>query len=380
MKALVLEDIGKLNIKNIDKPVPAAGEVLVKVEACGVCGSDIPRAYRDGAHKMPLVIGHEFAGYVESVGEGVSRAWTGKRVGVFPLIPCKECGPCRKRQYEMCRNYSYLGSRRNGGFAEYVTVPEWNLIELPGNVSYEAAAMLEPMAVAVHAMTGLQSDHDAATPTKSVLVNDQEKEYSSRFIAVCGLGTIGTLLVMFLLDAGYKDILVIGNKEFQKQTMLKLGVSEENYCDFAKEDAHDFIMNRTKGNGADMFFECVGKSEVAALAVDCAAPAGSVCFVGNPHSDMTFEKNVYWKILRNQLTIKGTWNSSFLGKEMTEDDWHYVLDRLEKGSVVPEKLITQKYSLEDIHKGFELMRDKTEDYVKVMYVKEDQLCRLSIQK
>jgi L-iditol 2-dehydrogenase len=130
-------------------------------------------------------------------------------------------------------------------------------------------------------------------------------------------------------------------------------------------------MDKTDGNGADVFFECVGSNEVASLAVDCAAPAGSVCFVGNPHSDMMFEKNVYWKILRNQLTINGTWNSSFLGADAPDDDWHYVLGRLEKGSVSPEKLITQRYSLEDIHKGFELMRDKTEDYVKVMYVKED---------
>ena len=119
MKALVLEDIGKLNIRDINKPLPKAGEVLVRVMACGVCGSDIPRAYKDGAHNMPLVIGHEFAGIVEAAGEGVSKDFVGKRVGVFPLIPCKKCGPCINKQYEMCRSYGYLGSRCNGGFAEY---------------------------------------------------------------------------------------------------------------------------------------------------------------------------------------------------------------------------------------------------------------------
>ena len=357
MRALVLEDVGKLNIRDVEKPFPGPGEALVRVMACGVCGSDIPRAYRDGAHNMPLVIGHEFAGIVESVGEGVASKWTGKRVGVFPLIPCKKCGPCLNRQYEMCRDYSYLGSRRDGGFAEYVTVPEWNLIELPDSVSFEAAAMLEPMAVAVHAMSEMK--------------RSDCHRVSSSHIAVCGLGTIGTLLVMFLLDRGYRDILVIGNKEFQKKTMLQLGVPAENYCDGKKENAFEFVMDKTGRSGADVFFECVGSNEVASLAVNCCAPAGRVCFVGNPHSDMTFEKNVYWKILRNQLTIRGTWNSSYLGSNDSDDDWHYVLDRLEKGSVSPEKLITQRYSLEDIHKGFELMRDKTEDYVKVMYVKED---------
>lgn len=379
MKALVLTQVGKLEYKEIPKPEPKEGEVLVKVMACGICGSDIPRAYRDGAHNMPLVPGHEFSGCVESVGENVSDKWIGKRVGVFPLIPCKKCGPCMNRQYEMCRNYGYLGSRQNGGFAEYVTVPQWNLIELPDSVSYEAAAMLEPMSVAVHAMSRSMSRslcnrdgypvsemQDAArrgsTSTKSMLGVDHEKAY----IVICGLGTIGTLIVMFLLDAGYKNILVIGNKEFQRKTMAGLGIPEDNYCDSGKDNAYDFVMDRTGGHGADIFFECVGSNSVASLAANCAAPAGSVCFVGNPHSDMCFEKNVYWKILRNQLKIYGTWNSSFLGEGEGDDDWHYVIERIKSRSIHPEELITQRYPLEEIIKGFELMRDKKEDYIKVM--------------
>lgn len=356
MKALVLESIGKLEYKDIARPLPGRGEVLVRVRACGICGSDIPRAYNDGAHNMPLVIGHEFAGYVDDVGSDVSGEWKGKRVGVFPLIPCMKCGPCRMKKYEMCRNYGYLGSRQNGGFAEYVAVPQKNLIELPDNVSYEAAAMLEPMAVAVHAMSGSLCDPD--------------KDQKNNTVAVCGLGTIGTLLVMFLVEAGYKNLLVIGNKEFQRQTMFSLGIPPENYCDSKKADAHDFIMDRTDGAGADMFFECVGSNAVASLAVDVAAPGGSVCFVGNPHSDMTFEKNVYWKILRNQLRITGTWNSSFSFGENADDDWNYVLKRLESGRISPEKLITHKYPLKDIKRGFELMRDKSESYIKEMFVKD----------
>ena len=356
MKALVLEEIGKLEYKDVKKPIPKKGEVIVKVMAAGICGSDVPRAYKEGAHNMPLIIGHEFAGIVDCVGEGVSHDLTGKRVGVFPLIPCRQCGPCLKGQYEMCRNYSYLGSRRDGGFAEFVAVPVWNLIELPDNVSYEAAAMIEPMAVAVHAIR--------RTIKEFVAKKEGTRE---KTIAVCGLGTIGTFLVTFLLEAGYKNLLVIGNKEFQRKTMAELGVPSENYCDSKKENAYDFIMKHTDGYGADVFFECVGSNEVASLAVDSTAPAGHICFVGNPHSDMTFEKLVYWKILRNQLTITGTWNSSYLGAEDgADDDWHYVIERLGSGRIEAEKLITQRYSLEDLHKGFELMRDKTEDYVKVM--------------
>lgn len=368
MKALVIEEIGKLEYKEVAKPVPKKGEAIVKVMAAGVCGSDIPRAYKDGAHNMPLIIGHEFAGIVDCVGEGVSPDLAGKRVGVFPLIPCRQCRPCQNRQYEMCRNYNYLGSRCNGGFAEYVAVPEWNLIELPDNVSYEAAAMIEPMAVAIHAIRNCDRRMLHTDKNKSSMPEHTESDHDP-VIAVCGLGTIGTFLVTFLIEAGYKNLLVIGNKEFQKKTMIELGVPEEKYCDSRKENSHDFIMEHTDGYGADVFFECVGSNEVASLAVDATAPAGHICFVGNPHSDMTFDKPVYWKILRNQITISGTWNSAFLGADAGEgDDWHYVIDRLGSGRIEAEKLITQRYALADIHKGFELMRDKTEDYIKVMCI------------
>lgn len=355
MKAIVLEKAGKLEYREIAKPNPEEDEVLVKVMAAGICGSDIPRAYRDGAHKMPIVIGHEFAGRVESAGDRVSPDLIGKRVGIFPLIPCRKCGPCLEHKYEMCRDYSYLGSRRDGGFAEYVTVPSWNLIELPDSVTFEAAAMLEPMAVAVHAMR------------RTVSFVQNEPAGSDRTVVVCGLGTIGTLLVMFLLDAGFTNLLVVGNKEFQRNTMRKLGIPDSDYCDSGMTSPYDFVMDHTGHKGAGIFFECVGSNETVSLAIDCTAPAGSVCLVGNPHSDMTFAKNVYWKILRNQIRVTGTWNSSFFGNGEDGDDWHYVLKRLENRKICPEDLITQRYSLEDICRGFELMRDKSEDYIKVMY-------------
>ncbi len=338
MKAWVLHGIDDFRYEEIGNPIVSEDEILVKVKAVGICGSDIPRVYKDGAHNMPLIIGHEFSG---------QRVDNGKRVGVFPLIPCRECIPCMNKQYEMCRNYSYLGSRRNGAFAEYVTVPKWNLIELPDNVSFEEAAMLEPMAVAVHAMRRVQ-------PCKQDTV------------VVCGLGTIGMLLVMFLIDAGIENILVIGNKEFQKQTVLKLGVSEDSYCDSKSEDVNQWIMQKTNGNGTNIFFECVGKKETVIQAVNLTAPAGKICLVGNPYSDMELDKAIYWKILRNQLTITGTWNSSYMHDK--EDDWHYVLDRVSQKKMNLSQLISHRYALDDIVKGFKIMRGKTEDYIKIMAV------------
>ena len=369
MKAWVLQGIDSLVLKEVPVPALGSGEVLVAVRAAGICGSDIPRVYRTGAHRHPLIPGHEFSGEVVELGENVDRSWLGKRVGVFPLIPCRSCEPCRRKQYEMCRNYDYLGSRRDGGFAEYVAVPVWNLLALPQSVSYEEAAMLEPMAVAVHAMRRMLSESDIWISENGKRAGfageaEAEKKAGNISVAVCGLGTIGLLLLMFLKEAGIREVYAVGNKDFQKEMAKKLGVTEEFYCDSRRQDQHQWLMERTGGRGVDQYYECVGKSETYELAVDGTAPAGRVVLVGNPYSDMMLKKEVYWKILRNQLTILGTWNSSFT--QEPGDDWHYVLERLAQGRIAPAGMISHRFALAELRKGLELMRDKREDYVKVM--------------
>ena len=353
MKAWILHGINELHYEEVEMPVPGQSEVLVRVRAAGICGSDIPRIYQTGAHVHPLIPGHEFSGEVISVGEKADPQWIGKRVGIFPLIPCGKCVSCLKKQYEMCRHYSYLGSRRDGGFAEYVAVPQWNLIPLPKEISFEAAAMLEPMAVAVHAMRSLLGSSD---------------DYKDKSVVVWGLGTIGLLLTMFLKQLDIHRLYVVGNKAFQKELIAKLGMKETQYCDCTKEDARAWVMDMTNGHGADFFFECVGKNETIENAIDLAAPGASVMLVGNPYSDMTLQKTVYWKILRHQLTVKGTWNSSYTGEEA--DDWHYVLRCLQEKNIHPEQLISHRYEMRELEEGFHIMRDKSQDYVKIIGVQE----------
>lgn len=345
MKAYRLHGIGDLRWEEVPRPLPESGEVLVKVKAAGICGSDIPRIYQTGTYHFPTIPGHEFAGIVEETGELADPAWKGKRVGIFPLIPCGACGPCRAGKYEMCRHYGYLGSRQDGGFAEYVSVPEKNLIELPEGVAYEEAAMLEPMAVAVHAMK-------KAAPS------------GGESIAVCGLGTIGLFLLMFLREAGHRNIYAIGNKEFQRQMAGKLGLPADVYCDSRTQDTEAWLMERTQGRGVDVFFECVGRNETVTQAVRMTGPGGRVMLVGNPASDMTFPKETYWKILRNQLTVLGTWNSSFTRKG--DDDWHYVLERLENRRIAPGQFITHRLPFEELERGLLVMKEKREEYGKVM--------------
>ncbi len=345
MKAFVLHGIGDFGLEDAARPTLGEGEALVAVRAAGICGSDIPRIYRTGAYSYPLIPGHEFAGTVIETGDCVDSRWLGRRAGVFPLIPCRRCAPCRKGQYEMCRNYSYLGSRRNGGFAQYAAVPADNLIELPEGVSFREAAMLEPMAVAVHAI-------------RRVKINPSDA------VAVCGLGAIGLLVVLFLKEAGFEKILAMGNKEFQRQSVLKMGLPEDCYCDIRQQRPEKWLLQQTGGAGADVFFECVGKNETLSQAVEFTAPGGKIILVGNPYGDIRMDRQVYWKILRNQLTVTGTWNSTFTHDP--DDDWHYALKRLAEGRIAPGALISHDFPLEELARGFHIMRDKTEDYGKIM--------------
>ena len=143
-------------------------------------------------------------------------------------------------------------------------------------------------------------------------------------------------------------------------------IKVEQYCDSKCENAEAWLDKKTGGIGADVFFECVGKNETCSLAINHAAPGGKVCLVGNPYSDMLLDKQVYWKILRNQLTVTGTWNSSFTG-EVT-DDWHMVVYLLKEKKIDPAQFISHCYRLEELDRGFEIMRDKSEDYIKIMAV------------
>ncbi|RKM59773.1 galactitol-1-phosphate 5-dehydrogenase [Butyrivibrio sp. CB08] len=370
MKAQVLYGIDNLKYAEVDIPAPKAGEALIELSCCGICGSDVPRIFKTGAHNMPLIPGHEMTGRVKECADRPELV--GKRVGIFPLIPCKECPQCKAGHYEMCENYNYLGSRCDGGFAEYVTAPVWNLLPIPEEVSDEDAAMLEPMSVAVHAIrnVGLIEGGlgDKSAPEKT------QKENIS--IVVCGLGTIGLLTALFLKDAGYTKVYCIGNKDIQKKKLLEMGYKEEQFFDVRYGDPVAFI-KKTTGAGADYYFECIGRPESYEQAIKCTAPLGRVMLVGNPASDMDLTRETYWKILRNQMSLTGTWNSAFSGIDGDEsdknamDDWRYVISRLEdfakeKSAFHPGNLVTHSFSIADMPKGLDIMHRKSEDYIKIM--------------
>ena len=154
MKAMRLHAVNDFRLEEVDVPVPKGEEILVKVGACGICGSDIPRVYELGTKVYPVTLGHEFGGTIVAVGEKANPSLVGKKAAIYPIIPCRKCSSCLIGSYAQCTNYQYLGSRNDGGFAEYCLVPsEWHLlISKNEETSMEELAIVEPATVALHAI------------------------------------------------------------------------------------------------------------------------------------------------------------------------------------------------------------------------------------
>ena len=348
MKAYVLEGIGELLFQEVKTPVLKAGEVLVEVRAAGICGSDLPRIFQTGTYHFPTIPGHEFSGkVVEAYGEE-ERAWVGRRVGVFPLIPCGTCFTCKEEQYEMCRSYNYLGSRCDGGFAEFVAVPVWNLIELPEQTSYEEAAMLEPASVALHAVRKL----------------DLTKKESA---ALFGLGTIGSIIVQWLSLNGIENVIATGHRQEFGEVMRRTANPSYRYFNANSGDAVPWIMSQTNQMGVDIAIDCIGSETSLTDCLKSVRPGGQILIVGNPKGDLNLPKDVYWQLLRKQITVRGTWNSLFLHRP--DDDWNTVLSSCARGDLHLAELITHRLSFEHLQEGLDIMRQKQVYRNKVMICK-----------
>lgn len=346
MKANVLYGINDLRYTDYPTPLLKKDEVLVKVMACGICGSDVGRVFKTGTYHFPTIIGHEFSGVVAAANpdDKDGTELIGKRVGVFPLKPCFECHNCKEGKYEMCVNYDYLGSRCDGGFAEFVAVPKWNLIPLPDTVSFEQAAMLEPCSVALHALRRFSS-------------------VKGKTLVLFGPGTIGNILIRIARSLKANKIIVVG------RNTEKLSIAKNNGADFiidsTSENVSEEILNLTENKGAQLIVEGTGAVSCLNDAILAAKGEGEIVLMGNPAGDYEIEKKVYWQILRKQLKLFGTWNSSF---GFSEDDWHLVLDMMAKGELNPETLITHTFPLSDLKKGLEIMADKNIISNKVMVI------------
>ncbi|MDL2302294.1 galactitol-1-phosphate 5-dehydrogenase [Lachnospiraceae bacterium OttesenSCG-928-D06] len=342
MKACVLEDIGKLVYKDIDMPMPQEGEVLLRIRACGICSSDIDRVYKTGTYHFPMVPGHEFSGEIVQVGKGVSTDYINKRAVVFPLLPCKKCFSCAEEKYARCNDYNYFGSRCNGGFEEYLTVPLWNILLFSDEIEYSIAALCEPMAVALHGIK---------TANVEKLSN----------VLIIGTGMIGFSTAIWAKEFGAKNIIIAGRNKEKLDFAEKLdGIKVIN---LEEENSEILLEKLTDNEGIDIAFECVGNESSISQAVNYVKKGGQVILIGNPSGNIIFPKSIYWKILRNEISLKGVWNSSF---GSIENDWVDTMKYIEKNASKLSVLITHCFALEKYENAFDVVKDKNKFNVKVM--------------
>ncbi len=325
MKLVVYEN--EYKVESSIKPTFESDEVLVKIKSAGICGSDIGRVFSKASYYYPIVLGHEFSGIIEDTND---KSLIGKRVCAFPLIPCKKCEFCKKQQYANCVKYDYYGSRRDGGFQSYLAVKKDNLVFLPDSVSYDVGAMVEPLAVCLHAV-------------KKLNINKGER------VVVYGAGTIGLLCGYWAKYYGAKDVYFVDIDE------KKLAFSEE------------LGFKRYNDATVDYAIECSGAEPCINGAINAVKAFSKVALVGNVHGDIKLTQKTYSQLLRKQLTLVGNWNSDFTD---TINDWKDALDAIAKGGFDPEKIITHRVPLSDGEKAFDVLKNR-EFSIKIMVVNND---------
>ncbi|WNS76069.1 2,3-butanediol dehydrogenase [Bacillus sp. DTU_2020_1000418_1_SI_GHA_SEK_038] len=345
MKALRWHNAKDLRLDNIDEPAAKKGEVKIKVEWCGICGSDL-HEYTAGpifipaetphpltGDKAPIVMGHEFSGQVVEVGEGVTKVQVGDRVAVEPIYSCGKCEACKQGKYNLCSKMGFYGlAGGGGGFSEFASIPEHMIHKLPENVSYEQGALVEPSAVALHAVK-----------QSKVQVGDK--------VAVFGTGPIGLLVIEALKAAGAAEIYAVELSEQRRQKAEELGAIgiDPNNGDVV-EQIHQF----TNG-GVHVSFEVTGVPVVLTQAINSTKFNGETMIVS------IFEKEA--SIHPQNIVLKERTVTGIIGYR---DVFPAVISLMAQGYFPADKLVTKRITLDEvIDEGFEgLLKER--NHIKIL--------------
>lgn len=334
MKAAVLHGNEDLRYEDISEPAIRPNSIKVHVKAVGICGSDIPRVNNNGAHFYPIVLGHEFSGEIVEIGEGVENFQIGDRVAAAPLIPCMKCEDCLKGDYSLCKNYSFIGSREQGAFAEYIVIPAVNAVKFHNTISFVQGAMFEPSTVALHGLL-------------------QNRYKGGENVAVLGGGTIGLFVMQWAKIFGSKNTTVFDIDEHRLELAKKLGADE--VINSRDEDYIGKAKTVTGNRGYDYVFETAGVTATMQDAFNLAANKANVCFVGTPTKELAFDPKLWENINRKEFTLTGSWMSysaPFPGREWTLTAHYYSTGQLKFDS----SLIYKDVPLSSAAEMFELYK------------------------
>ena len=334
MRAAVYRGIDDVRIETVPVPEIGPGELLVKIDTCGVCGTDLKKIHT-GSHSAPRIFGHEMAGTVVKVGAGATDFSIGDRVMAYHHVPCGDCYYCRKQTFAQCDDYKNVGctagfAPSGGGFAEYIRVMDWivkrGVVKIPDDVPFEQAAFIEPVNTTYKAIERL-----ALQPDETVLV--------------VGQGAIGILLAALAKRAGAK---VLTSDLYPERHAVAAGYGLNHALD-AKGDVVGATKAATNGRGADVVLLAVPGNALITMAMAAVRPGGRVMlFAATQHGEAPFDPGT---VCMDEKTLMGSYSSSLT---VNDDVANLVFEGYRDGSFDLTKLISHRFSLEDAVKGIDL--------------------------
>ena len=340
MKALLLSSYNQLELTEMPVPAPAAGELLVEVAACGICGSDVHGFDGSTGRRIPpIVMGHEAAGVVTAVGSEVATYKPGDRITFDSTVYCGACEFCKRGEVNLCNDRQVIGVscgeyRRHGAFAEYLVIPERIAYKLPDTFNFADAAMLEAVSVALHGV--------AVTEIKG-----------GETALVIGAGMIGLLLLQAARAAGCSKVYISDLDQTRLKLAASLGASETFLA--SGETLSSKILELTRGTGVDVVLEAVGATETIATGIDCVRKGGTVTLVGNITPQVTIPLQ---KVVSRQIRLQGSCASA--------GEYPQAIEMIANGKIEVAPLITAIAPLEAGPSWFERLHSREPNLMKIV--------------
>ncbi|MCR4397453.1 MAG: galactitol-1-phosphate 5-dehydrogenase [Firmicutes bacterium] len=324
MRALLLNAREDMTAASVEKPEPAGGEVLMRVLAAGICGSDVSRYGKIGPYKPPLIMGHEVFGRVEGKGAGVEDVTVGETGVLVPLVPCGKCPSCRTGRYSLCDDYDLFGARRDGGFAGYIRCPRDNFFRVEGDLPAEEAVFVEPVATAAHALMNV-----------GVRAGDT--------VAFFGGGVMGMLGAQVAATMGASSVFLVDISGDKIRLAKKVTGAET--IDASLVDPVKQILDMTGGMGVDVAVEASGATAAQEQVLLVPKKGGRVVYLGISYLPPVMQARSFQNIARRELVVTGSWMSHshpFPGRE-----WAFALQVIKERRVRVAEMVTHRISLDD---------------------------------
>lgn len=325
MKALIYQSPNQIAISEVPRPEPKPGQALIAVHAAGICGSDM--AIVSGNHPrapMGLIPGHEFSGQVVEINPDSRKSdlSPGDKVAVFPLLTCGGCWACTHGHPHVCRTLRLIGIDQPGGFAEYATIPLDLIVRVPPSLSYPQAALIEPVAVGIHAV-------------------DMGQVASGDRVIVLGAGPIGLTVSLALRQAGTREIRVVEPNPYRRNLAIRMGMEtiDPSRVNLAKE-----IAMWTDQEGADILFECTGAASAIAGMIELVRPRARIMLVGCPKTPPNLD-----------VRMANFKEVALIGSRVyTREDFQTAVDQMQANRA--EMLISHRLPLENAPAAFDIMK------------------------